>query len=513
LVPLGLALVAGVFIGLWGAQILRRESPAHEVAGVQSASAAPLQVRRLSWVEQPAPFSAAHVAAVGARLVAIGGKDGADGAWYSDDSGESWASATLSRGSHQADWQLGPFASDGAHLVSLGSRPAAATGNDADRISVIFTSDDRGASWDAIEGAMPPDIHGETVGVAFGAGGYVAVINPVTTTYTLRPEAWTSTDGVIWNRVETDAFGSGYVDGVAGGGRIVAIGSAVTRDSSTGVATAWWSEDGTDWHAVRLGETDATLAVTAAPPGFVAAGRGSDGGLVVWTSTDGTAWIALPSNVQDWDQVTDVAAGSMGIVVSGTTRGVPPAPSLAFIPRQGGPATVANDIQASPQFVTALPRRFVAFGPICPPRALCSGDPGQSMMIGTPESAETTPAPQASGPMPTWQEPADYSFDVSAQCGERFLIGDFHVEVHSHAVTSVTGLDERSRAMNVGPDDVPTIAQMLDRAEQASNADGGRVAISREGDGRPSSVSIDWKAQAIDDEECYSITGFKLTAP
>ncbi len=94
--------------------------------------------------------------------------------------------------------------------------------------------------------------------------------------------------------------------------------------------------------------------------------------------------------------------------------------------------------------------------------------------------------PQVSN-IPNWQAPDAYEFTVDSACGERALIGRFHVVVEDGSVVEAEGLDDAAIAKAEGAEIVEV---------QATE------------DGRPSAIDINWDTDAIDDEACYRITDY-----
>jgi hypothetical protein len=400
--PASLALVAGVLIGLFAAERLPQEPQPSPVAGAPSlpASATPIHslmpadspaLAALHWREMRTKVDAVQLTTIGDRVLATSGQ----GAWYSDDGGESWRSAHIGRSPEQSDWQLGEVAGDDSRLVSIGWVPNSQIGADADSRPVIFESNDRGASWSALSDASPPSVNGEAAGIVLGGPGFVMIENPVDgAQYTHQPQVWTSATGTDWSRAATSAFTDSYVYALASRGRLVAVGDAAKGDAS--VPTVWWSNDGHDWNAVTLAGAGSVSAVTVDIGGFVAAGVGADGRLLLWRSADGVTWQVVSAPGAAWTWVNDIAASSLGVVVSG--RGNAPGvhamadflgrPLLAFLPSNGGAMTIADDLQATPSQVVALADRYVALANRCPPSADCATNLGRSVLIGTPSAGE-----------------------------------------------------------------------------------------------------------------------------
>jgi Family of unknown function (DUF6174) len=130
---------------------------------------------------------------------------------------------------------------------------------------------------------------------------------------------------------------------------------------------------------------------------------------------------------------------------------------------------------------------------------------------GQTGDAETSAGAPAAAP-PAWTEPADYKFAFESSCGEQALIGRFRVTVAGGAVTDTEGLDEAGRRalMLRIADLIPTLGQMVTKAEQA-RAEGAEVTIDRDpADGHPTAIRIDPEKNAIDDETCFAISGYTI---
>lgn len=143
-----------------------------------------------------------------------------------------------------------------------------------------------------------------------------------------------------------------------------------------------------------------------------------------------------------------------------------------------------------------------------PPVDLASDGPTNATPVAQATPALPTPTSSAT---PEWREPAAYSFTLQSRCGERGLLGRFHVEVENGTVVAVEGLDEQGRttAANTPPEAMPTLADLLRLVAQARSNGADEVSLNTDpADGRPISIEIDWLANAIDDEECYTISDF-----
>ncbi|NKQ26683.1 DUF6174 domain-containing protein [Streptomyces galbus] len=108
----------------------------------------------------------------------------------------------------------------------------------------------------------------------------------------------------------------------------------------------------------------------------------------------------------------------------------------------------------------------------------------------------------------SWREAASYSYTLRAE--SQVLAGEFRVRVEHGRVTEVTGLDEDSRrqAREVFPQ-VPTIAHLLDRLDRAVAEHAATAEARYAPDGRPLHISLDWDANAVDDEAEYGIDAYR----
>lgn len=130
----------------------------------------------------------------------------------------------------------------------------------------------------------------------------------------------------------------------------------------------------------------------------------------------------------------------------------------------------------------------------------------------TSEGPSRAPQAQTTEALPEWDAPDEYSFELRSSCGERSLIGRFHVAVKNDRVRA-KALDERARAFmryEDGFGGVPTITELMEEAETAlgEGADVVEVDFDEE-EGHPTSIEIDHNEQAIDDEACYVIRDYK----
>jgi hypothetical protein len=105
-----------------------------------------------------------------------------------------------------------------------------------------------------------------------------------------------------------------------------------------------------------------------------------------------------------------------------------------------------------------------------------------------------------------WTEPAAYVFTFVSSCGERNLIGEFDVVVEDGIAIGYQPVDERAASFAGGIEDIPTLGLLWARAMEASqDADAILTLETDATDGHPTLIDIDWRPNAIDDEECYRI--------
>lgn len=238
------------------------------------------------------------VAAVDGRFVAVGADRSGAAVWTSGD-GVSWALATVD-----------PTVFDGpgdqvATAVAAGPDDSVVVvGDGGDGQAGVWRSQGVSAAWQRV---APSSTVGATelltdVGVvgpllvAVGAGDAGAV-------------AWTSLDGVAWER---SVLGAGRAEAVvAVGGGAVAVGSVGAsggQDVGGQDAAAWRSDDGRSWEPVPIDDGDLAAAdqqlldvaatTTAeggqllAGVGWTGFGPGDDG--AAWASEDGAEWFRTP---------------------------------------------------------------------------------------------------------------------------------------------------------------------------------------------------------------------------
>lgn len=134
------------------------------------------------------------------------------------------------------------------------------------------------------------------------------------------------------------------------------------------------------------------------------------------------------------------------------------------------------------------------------------------LLLGGCAKPSSTQAPQ---PTSAWREPANYSFVLDSRCGERLLIGKFRVTVAGRTTTKVDALDDAAKtALASNPDaSVPTLGLLLAEADRARAAHADVVSVEYDPrDGHPSNISIDPSKRTVDDESCYAISEYGVSA-
>lgn len=135
-----------------------------------------------------------------------------------------------------------------------------------------------------------------------------------------------------------------------------------------------------------------------------------------------------------------------------------------------------------------------------------AGSPGGNL-------AGINAAAKAPAGQPVWTEPPRYTFTLTSSCGERALIGRFQVTVSQGFVTRQLGLDDSARralTLRLGKL-VPTLGELKAEADTAREKGADQVVVEADpSDGHPTSIRIDPRANAIDDESCYEISDYSV---
>ncbi|MFG2267066.1 DUF6174 domain-containing protein [Streptomyces sp. NPDC048720] len=108
-----------------------------------------------------------------------------------------------------------------------------------------------------------------------------------------------------------------------------------------------------------------------------------------------------------------------------------------------------------------------------------------------------------------WREPSAYTYTLRSTGGERELIGSFRVSVRAGKVVRATGLDAESRAVvRRSPAIVPTIGTLVREVERARREGADRADARYASTGYPRLITVDWSADAVDDEVRYEISDY-----
>jgi hypothetical protein len=123
-------------------------------------------------------------------------------------------------------------------------------------------------------------------------------------------------------------------------------------------------------------------------------------------------------------------------------------------------------------------------------------------------TGRTTGTTATGGPKPSAAPalPASYRFVLTASCGERTLHGDYRLTVHDGTVTAAKPLS--SSDLGIPLEAYPTLAGLLAKAHDAGVE--AVVHLERDEAGIPVELSIDHLPDAIDDEECYQVSGLRV---
>jgi hypothetical protein len=116
----------------------------------------------------------------------------------------------------------------------------------------------------------------------------------------------------------------------------------------------------------------------------------------------------------------------------------------------------------------------------------------------------------------TWTDPASYEYTLDSRCGEQLLHGRMKFTVAGGKVVKAEGLDQAGEgtinAVDGRLDPMPTLNELMSHYENA-RASGAYIALAEydPADGHPTKITVDGDRNAIDDELCYTITGFAET--
>jgi hypothetical protein len=125
------------------------------------------------------------------------------------------------------------------------------------------------------------------------------------------------------------------------------------------------------------------------------------------------------------------------------------------------------------------------------------------------DTADKAGPPSAAASAPAWSEPAKYEFVLNRKCGDGPSDGLYQVDVAGGQVVSADRIDGKT-ASGEEEIDPPTLRELLDMAQTATD-DGAQVTTELDkADGHPVSVSIDTSDGGTGaDQACFVISDYK----
>ncbi|MDN3247389.1 DUF6174 domain-containing protein [Streptomyces mutabilis] len=110
--------------------------------------------------------------------------------------------------------------------------------------------------------------------------------------------------------------------------------------------------------------------------------------------------------------------------------------------------------------------------------------------------------------MEEWTEPASYSYTLESGGGEA-PVGPIRITVEDHKVIEAHGLDDTGRRIHRElPDEIPTLADLLDELRRARAENAHIAEADYASDGRPERISLDWDEKTIHDEVGYIVSNY-----
>jgi hypothetical protein len=270
-------------------------------------------------------------------FVAVGSvpRDWTPAAWTSAD-GEQWSLQPM--GTTEYTFPVALAADADGTIVAVGrSGP----------LPVAWTTTD-GVTWErhGVEILGAEEAAERMTTVVALEGGYVAGGSVGPELQERHARFWTSVDGVSWQPVadDPDVFENAEVRSIVRfNDGFVAVGVVGTVQEHTG-AVAWTSPDGTTWTRVDDPAFDAceAVAIVAAPfGGLVAVGSDVDRReAVTWTSPDGAQWTKAPSQASrqhpgGYAWMTDVVAIGNSVIAVGVYQGLQRGTATSWVTRDG----------------------------------------------------------------------------------------------------------------------------------------------------------------------------------
>jgi len=139
------------------------------------------------------------------------------------------------------------------------------------------------------------------------------------------------------------------------------------------------------------------------------------------------------------------------------------------------------------------------------------------------ESSAPSAGPAVAGSAPPFTEPAAYTFTLTHGCDEAAPLGKYKVSVRAGAVTGsqrIGGSAAPSAAASTDADlgpvngqngeeiDVPTLGELREMAQTASD-DGGQVTTTYDGtDGHPVKVTINVTDEGSSGDDCWAVADY-----
>ncbi|MBD8059377.1 hypothetical protein IC607_10400 [Cellulomonas sp. JH27-2] len=133
------------------------------------------------------------------------------------------------------------------------------------------------------------------------------------------------------------------------------------------------------------------------------------------------------------------------------------------------------------------------------------------VLLGGCASGVTFPDPPQAPPTTTsatsWST-ASYRYTITSSCGERAMLGTYHLTVEDGRITQIEPADPNVQLIDWYEGDLPTIADLLSRAQAGGDGAPSELVVDPS-TGVPTRVAFDGDPNAIDDEECYTITDYR----
>jgi hypothetical protein len=267
-------------------------------------------------------FPVALTRGSGGSLVAVGRRVNDPVAWTSSDGARWQVHSVPVLGGTAAERMTAVVATDSGYLAGGSAGPEL-----FERRARFWTSRD-GATWDPVADDPATFADAEVTGIAAVEHGYVAVGWLGTAQHHTGGVAWTSSDGLTWNRVDDPAFDDAVASSmiVAPFGGLLAVGSDIERKA----AIAWLSPDGQHWQRVTVKDYgdkrnlwmtdvaaigDRVVAVGSSQATQRAAGTS-------WVSADGINWEqAHTAPILEQLELLAVSPGGPGAVGVGVFGG------------------------------------------------------------------------------------------------------------------------------------------------------------------------------------------------